>query len=146
MAGIHAVYTLEEPDSAAAQSPQCAHEFKLTTAAVSDVTNRPIIGRSLSVTVAAAAAAAAEPCVAASKVSSRARRQGPRRPARTNHLSACTGLHEFHCQLVSELLTDSDSHSRTASEGGVRDTAATSGFADASASAEPEQSKRNPHG
>jgi hypothetical protein len=88
MAGIHAVYTLEEPDSAAAQSPQCAHEFKLTTAAVSDVTNRPIIGRSLSVTVAAAAAAAAEPCVAASKVSSRARRQGPRRPARTNHLLA----------------------------------------------------------
>ena len=87
MAGIHAVYTLEEPDSAAAQSPQCAHEFKLTTAAVSDVTNRPIIGRSLSVTV-AAAAAAAEPCVAASKVSSRARRQGPRRPARTNHLLA----------------------------------------------------------
>ncbi len=89
MAGIHAVYTLEEPDSAAAL---CAHEFKLTTAAVSDATNRPIIGRSLSVTVAAA---------------------------------------------------DSDSHSRTASEGGVRDTAATSGFADASA--EPEQSKRNPH-
>jgi hypothetical protein len=88
MAGIHAVYTLEEPDSAAAQSPQCAHEFKLTTAAVSDVTNRPIIGRSLSVTVAAAAAAAAaaEPCVAASKVSSCARRQGPRRPARTNRL------------------------------------------------------------
>ena len=92
MAGIHAVYTLEEPDSAAAQSPQCAHEFKLTTAAVSDATNRPIIGRSLSVTVAAA---------------------------------------------------DSDSHSRIASEGGVRDTTATSGFADASA--EPEQSKRNPH-
>ena len=40
---------------------------------------------------------------------------------------------------MSELLTDSDSHSRTASEGGVRDTAATSGFADARA--EPEQSK-----